>query len=163
MVAEEQAIIQREQDEWNQKVVVDNQHFKVNTKILESQQLDKYKGLREEGVKKIGFRLGPQKVKSLQQRQIQATKNTPMPPISALALEEFVEDRATKPQKPLLPDWKKTPLRKDGTRSEMNFQRHTRQGVTINRATSTKVFINPVHASEKKGPKWNPSNSAVAL
>ena len=65
MVAEEQAIIQREQDEWNQKVVVDNQHFKVNTKILESQQVDKYKGLREEGVKKIGFRLGPQKVKAL--------------------------------------------------------------------------------------------------
>ena len=78
-----------------------------------------------------------------------ATKNTPIPPISALALEEFVEDRTVRPQKGLKPDFTKTPIKKDGTRSDMNFERHTRQGITINRAVSTKVFIQPVNAGEK--------------
>jgi hypothetical protein len=67
----------------------------------------------------------------MQKRQIQATKNTPIPPISALALEEFVEDRSYKPLKDLNPDFTKTPMKKDGTRSELNFQRHTRQGITM--------------------------------
>lgn len=60
--------------------------------MLESQQVDKYKGLREDNVKKIGLRLGPKKIQSLQQRQIRATKATPIPPISALAQEEFNHD-----------------------------------------------------------------------
>lgn len=36
MVAEEMAIKQKEQEEWNAKVVVANKHFSVNTKVLES-------------------------------------------------------------------------------------------------------------------------------
>lgn len=122
--------------------------------MLESQQVDKFKGLREDEVKKIGFRLSKSRVQSMQKRQIQATKYTPIPPISALALEEFVEDRSYKPLKDLNPDFSKTPMKKDGTRSELNFQRHTRQGITMQRATSTKVFIKPVSSAEKKGPKW---------
>ncbi len=65
MVAEEMAIKQKEQEEWNAKVVVANKHFSVNTKVLESQQVDKYKGLREDHVKKIGLRLGPNKLNHL--------------------------------------------------------------------------------------------------
>ena len=62
MVAEENAIKQKELEELNSKIVVKNKHFAVNTKILESQQVDKYKGLREGGVRKIGYRLGPQRL-----------------------------------------------------------------------------------------------------
>ncbi len=131
MVAEEQAIKKREIEVWNSKVVVENKHFQVSSKVLESQQVDKFKGLREDEVKKIGFRLSKSRVQSMQKRQIQATKNTPIPPISALALEEFVEDRSYKPLKDLNPDFSKTPMKKDGTRSELNFQRHTRQGITM--------------------------------
>lgn len=36
MVAEEKAIRQREIDEWNKKVVVENKHFTVNTRVLDS-------------------------------------------------------------------------------------------------------------------------------
>jgi hypothetical protein len=70
-----------------------------------------------------------------------ATKITPNPPISALALEEFVEDRSYKPLKGLKPDFTKTPLRKDGTQSVVNFSRHTREGITMQKIVSNKVFI----------------------
>ena len=74
MVAEEKAIRQKEIDEWQKKMVVANRHFSVNTKVLETHHLDKYKGLREGHVKKIGFRLGPSKIAHLTERQIAAKK-----------------------------------------------------------------------------------------
>lgn len=37
MVAEEQALKRNEIDIWNKKLIVDNKHFRVNTKPLESQ------------------------------------------------------------------------------------------------------------------------------
>jgi hypothetical protein len=55
-------------------MVVANRHFSVNTKVLETHHLDKYKGLREGHVKKIGFRLGPSKIAHLTERQIAAKK-----------------------------------------------------------------------------------------
>lgn len=57
MVAEENALKQKELEDWEKKVVVANKHFAVNTKFLESQQIGKYKSLREDPVRKIGFRL----------------------------------------------------------------------------------------------------------
>lgn len=36
MVAEEQALKRSEMDVWNRKLVVDNKHFRVNTKPVES-------------------------------------------------------------------------------------------------------------------------------
>ena len=72
MVAEENAIKQKELEDWNAKVIVANKHFAVNTKPMASAQVDKFKGLREDGVKKIGLRLGPKKVHQLQERQIMA-------------------------------------------------------------------------------------------
>jgi hypothetical protein len=103
--------------------------------------VDKYKGLLEDNVKKIGLRLGQTKLSELQERQIKATKVTQAPPISAFAQEEFVYDTSYKPLKSLLPDFKQTPLLADGTRSLQNFNRHTRPGITIQKPVSTKVFI----------------------
>lgn len=46
--------------------------------------------MREDGVKKIGIRLAPNKLKHLTERQIYATKVAPNPPISTFALcEQF--------------------------------------------------------------------------
>lgn len=68
MVKEEEAIRKREIDEWNAKVVVANKHFTVNTRVLESQQIDKYRSMREDAVQKIGIRLAPNRLKSLTER-----------------------------------------------------------------------------------------------
>lgn len=47
-----------EHDAWKKKLVVDNAHFKVNTReVKKIQQLDKHKGLREDPVRKVGLRL----------------------------------------------------------------------------------------------------------
>ena len=62
MVAEEQEIKRKELEDWQAKVVVADKHFKVNTKPQDSHQVDKYKGLREDHTRKIGFRLGPKRL-----------------------------------------------------------------------------------------------------
>lgn len=50
MVAEENAIKQKEIEDWNKKVVVANKHFFVNTKPNESSQVEKYRSLRQDPV-----------------------------------------------------------------------------------------------------------------
>jgi hypothetical protein len=47
--------------------------------------VDKYKGLREDDIKKLGLKLASKRVHYLNSRQIAATKATPVPPISAFA------------------------------------------------------------------------------
>ena len=37
---------QKEKDAWNKKVVVDNTHFKVNTRVAKSHQQDKNNSIR---------------------------------------------------------------------------------------------------------------------
>lgn len=55
-----------EQQDWKDKVVVDNAHFFVNTKPKNSQQTDKYKGITNgDETKKLGFQLGAKKLKNL--------------------------------------------------------------------------------------------------
>lgn len=68
MVAEEEAIKQRELEEWNAKIVVASKHFGVNTKPMCSSQAEKYKGLREDPVKKIGLRIAPKRLAHLNER-----------------------------------------------------------------------------------------------
>ena len=68
MVAEEQALKQKELDDWNKKVVVANKHFFVNTKPNESHQMQKYRSMRQDPIEKIGIRLGPQKLAHLSER-----------------------------------------------------------------------------------------------
>jgi len=95
---------------------VANKHFAVNSRIPESQQIDKMKGIREDPISKIGLRLSNMKVKHLHQRQIQATKGAPIPPVSTFLVEEYVaNENAPKPLKGLNPDFTRTPLKKDGT------------------------------------------------
>lgn len=57
MVAEMKALKQKEVDDFNSKLVVDTKIFKVNTKVLESEQVSKYKSMLETNVKKVGYRL----------------------------------------------------------------------------------------------------------
>ena len=57
MDAEIKALKKKEVDDFNAKVVVDSKTFKVNTRVLESEQLDKFKSMRQDNVKKIGLRL----------------------------------------------------------------------------------------------------------
>lgn len=57
MVAEMKALKQKEVDDFNSKLVVDTKIFKVNTKVLESEQVSKYKSMLETDVKKVGYRL----------------------------------------------------------------------------------------------------------
>ncbi len=50
MVAEMKALKQKEVDDFNSKLVVDTKIFKVNTKVLESEQVSKYKSMLETNV-----------------------------------------------------------------------------------------------------------------
>ena len=51
------------------------------------------------------MRLGPKRLLNLNQRQISASKIAPIPPISALALEEFENDTSKKPLKGIMPNF----------------------------------------------------------
>lgn len=113
-----QTLRQKEIDEWAAKVVVANKHFSVNSRIPQSQQIDKMKGIREDPINKIGLRLSNRKVKHLQDRQISATKDAPIPPVSTFLVEEYVgNEQAPKALKGLNPDFTRTPLKKDGTQN----------------------------------------------
>ena len=79
---------QRQIDEFNKKVVVDNQHFYVNT--MEKQkvaQLDKYKNIREDAVNKVGIRHNKRRISAMVERQIYATRAIEDPPVSMLKEE----------------------------------------------------------------------------
>ena len=65
MVAEMQAMKKKEIEDWQKKVVVANTNFAVNTTMPTSQQTEKFKGIREGSIKKIGIRLSPKRVKQL--------------------------------------------------------------------------------------------------
>lgn len=65
MVKEMAAIKQAEKDAWNAKVVVKNQHFKVNTKEAKTHALDKYKSIREDKPMKKGIKIGGSAVKRM--------------------------------------------------------------------------------------------------
>jgi len=53
----------KEIDDFNAKIVVDNKNFKVNTRVLESEQISKFKSMREDNVNKIGLRLASSQLK----------------------------------------------------------------------------------------------------
>jgi len=69
MVKEEAMMKTAEQEAFNKKVIVDNQHFYVNT--LEKKkvaQLDKYKNIREDQTQKVGLRYNKKRLASLVER-----------------------------------------------------------------------------------------------
>lgn len=155
MDAEIKALKQKEIDDFNAKVVVESKTFKVNTRVLESEQMDKYKSMREDKVNKIGLRLAANQLKELHSRQILATKITPLAPVSAFALEEYKPDElAIKPLKGIKPNFEYTPLMADGSRTTTNFNRFSRQGITQPNPLSRKNFISPLSSIERTGPRW---------
>ena len=161
MVAEEKALKAKEHADWEKRIIVESKNFAVNTKPLHSQQVDKHKGLREAQIKKIGLRLGQKKLQHLQNRQIAATKGAPLPPVSALSKEQYVDDTSYKPTIGLLPNFERTPGPKDGSSPQRDFLRHSRHGVTMQRAVSNKVFIQPLKDIERVGPKWSLSKKVL--
>lgn len=90
MVKEEQEMKQKEIEAFNQKVVVDNKHFKVNTMVKDNVvQLDRYLNIREDSVHKIGLRFSKSRVAQLAGRQILATKEIQQAPVSIHKEEEY--------------------------------------------------------------------------
>lgn len=55
MVKQEAEDRQAEKQHWQDRVVVQNPHFFVNTRVNKSHQMDKYKSIREGDVNKKGF------------------------------------------------------------------------------------------------------------
>ena len=49
---------QKEIDDFNKKVVVDNKHFRVNTRVQQSHQMQKKNSMLQDPAAKIGLRLG---------------------------------------------------------------------------------------------------------
>ena len=43
-----------------------------------------------------------------------------------------------------MPNFSQTPTNAEGTHVSQNFRIHTREGITLNRAVSNKVFIKPL-------------------
>lgn len=92
---------QKEIDDFNKKVVVDNQHFYVNT--LEKQkaaQVDKYRNIREDAVKKVGLRHPRSRISAMVERQIYVTKMIEDPPVSMLKEEDYFYKGHRSPFKP---------------------------------------------------------------
>ena len=73
---------QKIKDDWEKKVVVDNKHFNVNTRVTKSHQVDKHNSIRQDPIAKVGLRLGQKKIRELTARQIMATKGLSEIPIS---------------------------------------------------------------------------------
>lgn len=71
MVAEEAAMKAAELEAFNKKVIVDNQHFYVNTLEKKKQfvsQADKYKNIREDMPNKVGLRYNKKRLAQLIER-----------------------------------------------------------------------------------------------
>ena len=80
---------QKEIDDFEKKVVVDNKHFSVNTRVLDSHQMIKKNSLLQDQAVKIGLRLGQKRLRELTSRQILASKELSNPPVSVFSQERF--------------------------------------------------------------------------
>lgn len=147
MVKEMQEAREKEVEDWKKKVVVENEHFTVNTRQPKHQaQVDKNRTMLEDPVKKFGLRLSQSKFKHLAERQILATKTLESVPPSMFTYLEFVDPlKTTKKLKEK--DVTKMPDGKD-------FNTNIKNDVLSRSPLSKKRFIQPVNPVEKDGPKW---------
>ena len=145
MEAEKQRI-QKEKDDFNKMVVVESQNFNVNTREkMKVSQLDRFKNIRENQVKKVGLRHKNSRVAALTGRQILATKTTEDAPVSMMKEEEYVRLGYRAPFKIF------DPVKSISTNDlNCNVNLNTRQPSP----TSRKVFIRPIDQYEKTGAKW---------
>lgn len=104
-------------------------------------------------MEKVGLRLSVKKMKELTARQILAHKVAPQAPVSSLSLQEayIMNEGKIKALKTKI-DLGQTPILK-GTQAHetKDFERYRQ---VISSPTSKKVFISPLGAQEKVGPKW---------
>jgi len=137
---------QREIDEFNKKVVVDNKHFYVNTMEKKKvAQVDRFKNIREDDVKKIGIRFGKKRLQELAERQILATQTVDPAPVSMLKNEEYKLMGYRPPYKPFEPE--KSIVQKD---FDTNIPKNFREKSPLSR----KVFIKEVGPQEKTSAVW---------
>jgi hypothetical protein len=146
MVKEELAMKQKIIDDFNKKVIVDSKNFIVNTREKQKvSQLDRFKNIRENEVKKVGLRHKNSRVAAFAGRQIMATRTVEDAPVSMLKEEEYVRMGYRAPFKQF--DAVKSISTTD---MDCNVNMNTR----LKSPLSRKTFIKPVEDGEKAGPKW---------
>ena len=90
MVAEEAKDKVKEKQDWLDRVIVKSTHFKVNTRMTKSHQMNKYKNIRQGEVEKPGLKIFDRAHNRLTGRHISAGRFVSDPPVSMMALgEEF--------------------------------------------------------------------------
>ena len=140
VIKQEEEDRKRELEQWKQKVVVDKEHFYVNTRVVEKiHQFDKYKGLLEDLPKKVGFRLGNSRVKEIAKRSIGITKHVESAPPSMLTAISYKDPRPN--------------LIKE-ERMKTEFNTNIKNDSISKTFLSKKVFVEPMQHVEKAGPKW---------
>jgi hypothetical protein len=129
-------------DKWRSKLVVDNPHFKVNTRpVKKTEQLDKTRGILEDKPKKIGIR-GPRN-----RLRTMAAKNIVSCPYTSVFMSEKYKD----------PKYRLADLKTDDTTkmvSMKNFDTNIKNDTLSHSRVSAKRFIEPLRQNERVGPKW---------
>jgi len=74
-----------ERETFKKKMVVESTHFKINTKMVKTHQRDKYHDLREDPVKKYGYKLPTAVIKKMNKRQVSVKKGISNPPVSMIS------------------------------------------------------------------------------
>ena len=155
MMREMAELKRKQQEDFDNKVVVDSQYFRVNTRVQQSHQINKNKGILEGEVSKVGLRLGQRRMRELTGRQILASKVLANPPVSVFSKESFKQNEyALQPMKTQL-DTTKTPLNRSLNMPEQrDFVRYSRQNIVYGSPTSAKRQVSPLKDSERIGPKF---------
>ena len=147
---------QKEIDDFNKKVVVDNKHFHVNTRVQQTHQMSKKNSMLQDQAAKIGLRLGQKRLRELTARQVMASKELTNPPVSVFSTEQFkMNGGVPEPMKATM-NLDMTPYRHNSNVHEtQDFLRYSKRDI-MNKAvpTSKKVHIQPLSANERNGPKY---------
>ena len=155
VAAEEKQRKQKEQEDFERKLVVANKHFFVNTKVTKHQQADKYKSILKDPVSKVGLRLNQNRLTQMAGRQIAATKSLKEFPVSSLMKEQYImNEQAIKPIKAQL-DSTKTPYNRAIGKNEVkDFVRYAKQNGAVTHNPTSRIPIRPLTKLEKTGPKF---------
>lgn len=155
MVKEMAEMKQKEIDDFENKVVVKNKHFYVNTRVQQSHQMDKKNSLLQEQAVKIGLRLGQKRLRELTARQVIASKDLTNPPVAMFSQEKYIMNEGVmKPMKAKF-DANQTPMvRSLGAQETSDFTRYARRDISNKGASSKKVSIQPLTERERRGPKF---------
>jgi hypothetical protein len=125
--------------------VVDNKNFVVNTMERKKvAQLDRYLNIRQDEVKKIGLRLSKGRVTALAGRQIMASKNIELAPVSIHKEEKYIAAGYRGP-------FKEFDAVKSVSATNMETSIHPNYRI---KSPTSKMTIFPLSNMEKSGPKW---------